>query len=333
MVADRLLGDDHRAVHHLGDQFRDDVARAFVLAARLGHPALLDDLVEQAGVQFDRLARLSGAACRFEDRAIILVLLRVLAQAVQLFGIAQHLVEDVFELVVAGQLVAQVGQLAARLQQPFQRRHLLHHGFRDGSRPSRGTAAARRIRRLPRQVVLDAEAGDRRDAVQHFVEVVGVDADELAVLQALLAAPPDRCRSRPARPPRRAVPCSRWRRRSRRRRSSARAARALSASVSARFRSWAWRLLGKVGRGPDYLSAPKGSRRPHGLRRGRDVFFAWPGLGARGAGRGSRPAPAPLRPGCCAAAWPAPGPRYARCRSGCSSRSGRPAPCWSRAGR
>ncbi len=58
----QIVRHHHRAVHDLADQLGDDVARALVLGAGFGDPALLDDLVEQAGFEGDR-----GGVGRCED--------------------------------------------------------------------------------------------------------------------------------------------------------------------------------------------------------------------------------------------------------------------------
>src|SRR5450830_844254 len=114
-------------------------------------------------------------------KALISVLL--LAQAVQLFRAAQDFGEDVFQPLVPGQLVAQVGQLGARFHQPGQGRHLAHHrlGTEVGHLAElqlHGELAA-----LLAQMVRHAELGHRRHRAQHLVEIVGVDVDEVAVLE------------------------------------------------------------------------------------------------------------------------------------------------------
>src|SRR5690349_13369592 len=47
----------------------------------------------------------------------------------QLVGVGQHVAEQVFELFVAGHLVAQLGQSRARFEQCAQRLDLTHHRF------------------------------------------------------------------------------------------------------------------------------------------------------------------------------------------------------------
>jgi hypothetical protein len=169
--------DDHRPLHHLADQFRDDVARAFMLAARLGHPALLDDLVEQAGIEFDRPAACSCAAALAASRIALIIppfaglgVLRRLSSFSVLFSTSLRMSSS---LSLPASLLRRSASLPRASSKPFSGCDLLHHGF--GAEVGHRAELQLHVEfaALLADVVRYAEAGDRRDAVQHFVEVVG----------------------------------------------------------------------------------------------------------------------------------------------------------------
>src|SRR5690606_10056486 len=115
--------------------------------------------------------------------AAMALLLVTGSKLLELLGVVEYVVQQVFELLVAGQLVAQVRELRTRLEQLAQRLDLPDYRL-----------GAEVIHRLEPEFdaelaafvadpVGDAVHGARRHAFHHLVEVVEIDVDEPAILQ------------------------------------------------------------------------------------------------------------------------------------------------------
>ncbi|OMP13812.1 hypothetical protein COLO4_00899, partial [Corchorus olitorius] len=123
------------------------------------------------------------APCAADWFSSILAPVLLGAQLLRVFGVLQHFRQQIFQLVVTGHLVAQVSQLGARFEQLAQRLDLLDNGF--GAEVFKRTELQvdAKAATVFRQRVRHLERRARLHALHHFVKVVAVDVDELAVAQ------------------------------------------------------------------------------------------------------------------------------------------------------
>src|SRR5690606_22068200 len=114
--------------------------------------------------------------------AAMVLLLVTGAKLLELLGGVEYVVQQVFEFLVTGKLVAQVRQLGARFQQLAQRLDLVDHRFGPEVVDRLEVEFDGELAAFVADLVRDAIHGARRHAFHHLVEVVQVDVDELAVL-------------------------------------------------------------------------------------------------------------------------------------------------------
>ena len=182
----------HRAFEHLGDELLDQILAALLRCRVASEAAFL----RRSGRAGSTSSVVCPAACarsflRFSHWTLPFVFgLNSPFNLFELVGVAHRVVQQLVQFVVALQAAAQIGQLGAQVEQFLQRLDLLRHLFGLEVVQALEVQVHLELARIGviAELVFDREGQVRLHALQHAVEVVGIDFDKLPVLQLWAAA-------------------------------------------------------------------------------------------------------------------------------------------------